>query len=229
MLRILIVDDDEQTRKLIRERLEDTYDVFDTGDPENAFVMTLQHKPDAILLDLSMPKLSGFELCQTLSSLSFTQRIPIFIISGQDARNKAFCTNLGAVAYLEKPVDFGELRDRLAVTLNADKTERRAEVRVQLKLDIQLRGTDKDGKLFEVDAVTENMSVGGFLCSCTATLEEGTTLEAFLRSGNQYRLGRARVVHVRANDTALHPRYHFRFIEQGNGEAEKIVRESLQR
>ena len=38
---------------------------------------------DMVLLDLSMPGISGFELCQTLSSLSFTQQIPIFIVRGR--------------------------------------------------------------------------------------------------------------------------------------------------
>ena len=56
---LLCVDDDSATRELMREALSDSYNVLTTGDPEQALGMTLSHKPDAILLDLMMPKLSG--------------------------------------------------------------------------------------------------------------------------------------------------------------------------
>src|SRR6202041_3483024 len=63
--RILIIDDDETMRGLLRDRLEDAYQIFDTGDPEQAIALALEHKPDGVLLDLMMPNFSGFEVCQT--------------------------------------------------------------------------------------------------------------------------------------------------------------------
>ena len=48
-----------------------------------ALGLVLEHKPDAVLLDLVMPKVSGFELCQSLRSLSYTARIPVFVITGR--------------------------------------------------------------------------------------------------------------------------------------------------
>src|ERR1700722_8290255 len=110
MPRILIVDDDDAYRSVIKEHLSSIYEIIDTAFPENGLVMAVEQEPDVILLDLSMPGLSGFELCQTLSSLSFTQKIPIFIISGQDERNKAFCQNLGALRHFTKPIDFASLK-----------------------------------------------------------------------------------------------------------------------
>jgi len=73
MSKILIVDDDEAIRGFLRQQLEDAYEVADTGNPEDALAMALNLKPDCILLDLMMPMLSGLELCQTLTSLSFTR------------------------------------------------------------------------------------------------------------------------------------------------------------
>ena len=82
MPKILIVDDDQSMRRLLRMRLADAYEIIDTGEPEQALSLALEHRPDAIFLDLMMPKYSGFELCQSLRSLSYTCHIPIFVITG---------------------------------------------------------------------------------------------------------------------------------------------------
>jgi DNA-binding response OmpR family regulator len=170
MPRILVVDDDEAMRSVIKDHLASSYEVIDTGTPETALAMVVEHRPDAIFLDLSMPGLSGFELCQLLSSLSISQRIPIFIVSGEDERNKAFCQNLGASGYFTKPIDFGKLKTDLAVALRSERAERRKDVRVQLRVVLRLKGKNRDGTYFEARAATENMSKGGFLCACTVLL-----------------------------------------------------------
>src|SRR5579862_7692913 len=102
--KVLIGDDDADVRNLHALRLSDVYDVVQTEDPEEALGLALEHKPAAILLDLMMPHLSGFELCQTLHALSYTSLIPIFIISGESANKyRAHCQSLGATSYFEKP------------------------------------------------------------------------------------------------------------------------------
>jgi cyclic di-GMP phosphodiesterase len=87
--------------------LKNSHEIIETGSPEEALALTLREKPDAILLDLMMPNYSGFEVCQTLASLSFTQHIPIIIISGESrASYQEFCESLRAKDYVQKPVDF---------------------------------------------------------------------------------------------------------------------------
>jgi CheY-like chemotaxis protein len=95
-----------QSLLLLRDRREDAYVIIDSGDPEQAIAVALGHKPDAVMLDLMMPRFSGFEVCQTLTSpLSFTRRIPIFIVSeGSATQYKAFCQNLGVAAILKSPL-----------------------------------------------------------------------------------------------------------------------------
>jgi DNA-binding response OmpR family regulator len=66
MAKILIVDGDQSMRQLLRLRLADTYEIIDTGEPEQALSLALEHRPEAIFLDLMMPKHSGFQLCQSL-------------------------------------------------------------------------------------------------------------------------------------------------------------------
>lgn len=214
MPRILIIDDDETMRRLLRDRLEDAYQIIDTGDPEQAIALTLQYKPDAVLLDLMMPKFSGFEVCQTLAALSFTQQIPIFIVSGEAAtKYKAFCQNLGSAGYFEKPVDFDLLRGRLDAALRAKRPERRTEVRIRLNVILKLRGKDKHGKPFELFTTTENVSVNGFLCSCTTVLEKDVTVEVFICREGEHYAGTARAVRAEWPDTP-NPRYGFRFVSK---------------
>jgi DNA-binding response OmpR family regulator len=87
--RLLIVDDDDAMRRLVRLNLSDSYEIIDTGDPEQALALAMEHKPDAILLDLRMPKMSGIDLCRTLSACSKTQPVPVFLVSGEPAVGSA--------------------------------------------------------------------------------------------------------------------------------------------
>ena len=172
--KILIVDDDEAVRGLLRMRLSGSYQVVETGDPEQALGLALEHKPDAILLDLMMPGFSGFELCQSLHSLSYTSRIPIFVITGEaGTKYKEHCESLGAKGYFHKPVDFAALKAALAEELKGKQPERRAHKRVQMRVVLKLRGSDTNGKPFEEATTTDNVSAGGFLCGCTVPLVKG--------------------------------------------------------
>src|SRR5260370_8330088 len=110
MPKILIVDDDDALRALLRMRLSDTYEVIDTGNPVLALGMALEHKPDAILLDLMMPDTSGFELCQSLHTLSYTSRTPIFVVSSEPAaKYREYVGSLGARGFLKTPFTFPDL------------------------------------------------------------------------------------------------------------------------
>lgn len=211
MPRILIVDNDEEYRSVIKEQLVGTYEVIDAGAPGAAFAMTREYKPDAILLDLSMPGLSDLELGEALSFLSVTEQVPIFIISGKDERNKDFCQNLGAYSYFTKPVDFPKLKEDLGWALGLQKTERRAAPRMNLKVMLKLSGTSELGVYWEARAATENISRSGFLCVCPSSLEEAQTVEVRLCGKHEYRLGRARLVRV-VKSEHLSPRYGFQLI-----------------
>ena len=210
MPRILVVDDDDAYRSVVREHLAGLYQIIDTALPEDALMMAVEQEPDVILLDLSMPGLSGFELCQTFSSLSFTHKIPIFIISGQDERNKAFCQNLGASRYFTKPVDFVALKASLEWVFNTKKLERRRDLRVQVKIPLILKGKKTDGTDFEVRISTENVSKSGFLCASTSPLEGVKHVEVYLFGKDNHRLGDAKLVRVADADTD-HIRYGFQF------------------
>ncbi|HKV04689.1 MAG TPA: response regulator [Candidatus Acidoferrales bacterium] len=214
MPKIMIVDDDEAIRGLLRLRLSDAYQVVETGDPEQALALALEHKPDAILLDLMMPGFSGFELCQSLHTLSYTSRIPIFVITGEaGTKYKEHCESLGARGYFHKPLDFAALKATLADELKGKQPERRAHKRVQMRVILKLRGSDADGHPFEESTTTENVSAGGFLCNCKASLVRGSPVEVFLASGGQERFAGRAIVVRRESPNSPWQRYGFQFSE----------------
>jgi len=210
--KILVVDDDDAMRGMLKMRLSDTYETIDTGNPVQALELALQHKPRAILLDLMMPDCSGFELCQSFHNLSYTARIPIFVVTGESAaKYRDYMSNLGAAGFFEKPIDFVKLKTRLAAELNGTPSERRAHVRVRMRLILKLKGTDASERSFEQLTTTENVSAGGFLCTLPLVLSENATFEVFLTgSGREQHVGRARVVRREAPDTPWQ-RYAFEF------------------
>jgi DNA-binding response OmpR family regulator len=215
MDKILVVDDDDSMRGLIKMRLSDTYDTIDTGSPVQALELALEHKPRAILLDLMMPDCSGFELCQSFHNLSYTARIPVFVVTGESAaKYRDYMSNLGAAGYFEKPIDFGKLKTRLATELQSRTLERRMHVRVKMKLILKLKGTDEAQRSFEQLTATENVSAGGFLCPLPLALGTESTIQVFLTgAGHDRFVGKARIVRREAPDTPWQ-RYAFQFVER---------------
>lgn len=172
MEKILVVDDDEALRRLIRIELSEHYAVVDTGEAEHGLALAMESKPDAILLDLRMSKYSGYELLQTFTSFSRTRMIPVVVVSGEaGAQTKTHCKELGATSYFEKPIDFDALRAFLRETVKSRVHIPRSEVRVRLRVPLKLKGTDIYGKAFEEAATTEDVSLSGFLCSCNAEID----------------------------------------------------------
>ena len=211
MQRILVADDSDEMREVIKANLSTKYEVIDTGTAEKVLALALEHRPDAILLDLAMPGISGFELCRALSSLTFTQQIPILVISGEDERNKGFCQSLGARGFFGKPIDFNKLKAKLAEVAVPKKDERRADVRVPLRLLLKLKGQHSNGEHFETRAATENVSRGGFLCTCGTPLDESVTVSVFLCGERELDLGLAHLVRIVKSDQ-MAPRYGFQFV-----------------
>jgi CheY-like chemotaxis protein len=214
MRKLLVVDDDEALRRLMRLELSDTYQIIDSGEPEEGLALALEHRPDAILLDLRMPKYSGYELCQTFTSFSRTQMIPVIIVSGEaGGQTKEHCKQLGAAGYFEKPIDFEALRACLSQTANTPRYTSRTEVRVRLRVPLKLRGMDRNNKKFDEVATTENVSLSGFLCNTAAELIPDSIVDVYLtRYGEDY-VGRAKVIHADSKGGQLRL-YGCRFTEK---------------
>jgi CheY-like chemotaxis protein len=210
MKKLLIVDDEEAMRGLYRKRLADAYQVFETGDPEQALALALENKPDAILLDLKMPKYNGFELCQNFRSLSPTSGLPIFIITGQSGDHKEECKNMGATGYFEKPIDFKKLKQTLQTTFETWPARRPGGEDLRMRVALKLAGRDSAGEQFADHTETESVSANGFLCVSTRKLDQGSKLDVFLVGQNDVHAGVASVAESAPAGLDRH-RYRFRF------------------
>ena len=204
MGKLLVVDDDEALRRLMRLELSDSYEVIGSGEPEQGLALALEYKPDAILLDLRMPKYSGYELLQTFTSFSHTQKIPVIIVSGEGGgQSQQHCKELGAVGYFEKPIDFDALRTCLKQVAKTRLDTPRTEVRVRLRVALKLRGVDHQGKKVEEVATTENVSLTGFLCTSTAEFPVESVVEVYFTNPSEKYVGKAKIVHCSSKAVPL--------------------------
>jgi two-component system, cell cycle response regulator DivK len=102
IVKILIVDDVEDTRELYGEffRLKGAH-ALTAADGQAALTMIEQDRPDVVVLDLAMPGVTGWDVMREVKRHSAGRRIPIIVLSGQSAREGALAA--GAAAYLSKP------------------------------------------------------------------------------------------------------------------------------
>lgn len=103
--KVLIIDDLPTNIQVLSEILENEYETFfATSGREGLEIARVEH-PDLILLDIMMPVMDGFEVCQRLKEDPATQSIPvIFVTAMRSAEDEAKGLELGAIDYITKPV-----------------------------------------------------------------------------------------------------------------------------
>lgn len=103
---ILVVDDTESNIDILVESLSDDYDVSVAMDGESALEIVAEEPPDLILLDIMMPDMDGYEVCEKLKSDDTTKAIPVIFLSGAtDEASKEKGLALGAVDFITKPIE----------------------------------------------------------------------------------------------------------------------------
>ena len=114
---ILVADDEESFRVTLADNLRfEGYEVLTASDGQEAVDQVLEHKPDLLLLDVMMPRLSGFDVCRELQK----QRamVPTIILSARDQElDIVLGLELGADDYLTKPFGLRELLARIKAVL----------------------------------------------------------------------------------------------------------------
>lgn len=113
---VLVVDDEPQIQRLLKLTLESNgFRAVLAGGGQEALVLTTQHRPSVILLDLGLPDLPGREVLRRLREWS---AVPVVILTAQDSETeKVAALDEGADDYVTKPFNTGELLARLRVAL----------------------------------------------------------------------------------------------------------------
>ncbi len=111
---ILVVDDEYLNVRIVKEHLSSTYDIDSALSGHDALMMMQQHKPDLVILDLMMPIMTGFELCQRIREKYSMDELPIVILTAKNrVEDLVKGLNLGANDYISKPFSKEELKVRV--------------------------------------------------------------------------------------------------------------------
>ena len=120
---ILIVDDSPANLAILRQILEPDYRLIFAQSGVEALALITKVKPSLILLDIQMPDMSGYQVCQTLKSNPETESIPIiFVTSLSDQGNEETGFTVGCVDYLSKPVVASLVKARVRTHLSLVNT-----------------------------------------------------------------------------------------------------------
>lgn len=117
--RVLVADDDPDILSLVAFRLERSgFEVLRASDGEEALRLAIAEAPDLALLDVSMPKLDGYEVTQQMRANEKTTRIPIILLTAR-AQETDMAAGLAAGAddYIKKPFSPQELGARVETLL----------------------------------------------------------------------------------------------------------------
>jgi twitching motility two-component system response regulator PilH len=99
---VLVVEDDPQVREMYQMALTSRYQVVLAGDGLTALTIIDRELPDVIVLDLGLPRVSGWDVYRDLRARAETQRLPVIVVTGRDARD---IRKDEVAAFLHKPVD----------------------------------------------------------------------------------------------------------------------------
>ena len=112
--KILVVDDSIENRLLLKMLLEDDYDIIEADSGEACLVLVDRDNPDLVLLDVNMPGLTGYQVCQELRQKSETEDLPIIFVSGLDSTEERLAGfEAGGDEYIIKPVDGEDLLQKV--------------------------------------------------------------------------------------------------------------------
>ncbi len=158
---ILIVDDEESLRKLLKSVLsEKGYRVLTAFDGIEGYDMALKHSPDLILLDIMMPEIDGYEVLERLKNNIKTSHIPvIFLTAKVDDEDRVKGLEAGAVDYIIKPFYIREVLARIKIHLKLKEYENKLKLKnreleefsdLLLKLNAKLEEMARKDELMQI-------------------------------------------------------------------------------
>src|SRR5688500_16488172 len=123
---VLIADDDEEVALLLRTYLRELdCEIVVARDGEEALMVAQERLPAAALLDVMMPKRSGWEVCQALKAVQRTSQVGVILVTGRgDVKDRLTGLQVGADDYLVKPFNRDEVVKRVKAVLARTREDR---------------------------------------------------------------------------------------------------------
>lgn len=196
MFKILIIDDNAQSRLLYEKYLSNLhYQVITAKNGEEGLQSAFLEAPDIILLDIMMPGMSGFEVCSRLRAAPSTAFIPIVLLTGLEqagARQKA--AELGADDFISKAEPLSSVEGRIKMLLKkyylTHTCSWLAELAGSTRVDIALRHALSSGRPFamlflDLDSMSQFTERVGFEAGDTVLWQLADVLNQEVRSHKQ--------------------------------------------
>jgi two-component system response regulator VicR len=135
MKRILVVEDDLAILRGLKDNLEfESYEVLSAADGEQGYILLKENKPDLVILDLMLPKMSGYELCRKARGEGITTPILMLTARGEE-KDRVTGLDLGADDYVTKPFSVPELLARVRALIRRVELSKTGNLPGELRFD----------------------------------------------------------------------------------------------
>jgi DNA-binding response OmpR family regulator len=155
MKRILVVEDDLAILRGLKDNLEyESYEVLTATDGEQGYCLIQEKKPDLIILDLMLPKMSGYELCRKVRKQGITTPILMLTARGEEV-DRVLGLDLGADDYVTKPFSVPELLARIRAIIRRVHQAKTGDLPSDLRfsdvfIDFKCFEARKDNKVLDL-------------------------------------------------------------------------------
>ncbi len=175
--KILVIDDEEQIRRLLRLNLQsNNFNMIDAENGAMGLQLAASHHPDLIILDIGLPDKNGLEVLKDLREWS---NIPVIILSVRNSENDIVSAlDSGANDYLTKPFNSNELLARIRASLRQQYHELSSPVFTtgNIEIDLNARTVRRSGELIKLTA-TEYSLFSLFIKNAGKVLTHGYILK----------------------------------------------------
>jgi len=149
--KVLVVDDEPFNREIMQDILEPEYDVSYAASGQECLDIVETLQPGLILLDISMPGMSGYEVCKRLKSESCSSDIPVTFVSALDTLAERLTGyEVGGDDYITKPFEAKELTNKVEVAIKIRETQKGLREQTDKVLSTAMTAISSSGELGNV-------------------------------------------------------------------------------